>query len=105
MAHDKNLVLVYENFAKRLSFYSGLYTRILFGRLALAAVVLNVARRFDNRLVTATAECKVDCGSCKFIVLTVGKSVESDADTKSNRSFVTDTYGLDFFKNIELGFL
>ena len=105
VSHDKHLVLGGNDFLEGKCFDSCLHSCIFLHLLALTAEVGNTFRRFDDDLIAATAECQINGSSCKFIILSIGKSVRTDSHTECDRHIVTDVDRLDIFQQVKAVFL
>ncbi len=103
--HDEDLILCGDDLLERLGLDPCLNPGVLLDLLGLAAVVDDVVRHFDHRLIAAAAKGKIDGVSRKLIVLRVGEAVHADADAQGDRHLVADGDGLDIRKKLEVGVL
>ena len=72
--------------------------------LGFSTIVGDLVTLFDDHLIAASSECKVDRRSCILRILVIGSRVVSDSDTERYRHFVSYFDRLNIFDQAELIF-
>ena len=101
VSHNQNQIFARDNLSKCMCLDACLHPGILFHLLTLSAVIGDTLRSLDNCLIASSSQRKVNCISCKLIVLGIRKPIQSDTDTDGYRHLVTDIHGLNLFQQVK----
>ena len=101
MAHDQYTVLSRNDLPQRLGLYTGFHAGIFLHLLALAPIIGDTLRRLDHRLVAAAPQRQVDSVPGKFIILRIGQTIQTHANTHGHCHLVSDVDRLYLFQQVK----
>ena len=104
VSHDQDTFPALDQLPERFCLYSGFYSGVLLYLLGFSTIVGDLVTLFDDHLIAASSECKVDRRSCILRILVIGSRVVSDSDTERYRHFVSYFDRLNIFDQAELIF-